>query len=117
MNRRSGRSSDYTSRWRLESGADDYLTKPFGVREFMARVTAVLRRASGVSSEPDRASTGIVTSADVTLDPDRRQAPHIQDYSTESSLDAPTTWSCCTRRALLTADRVERRDVRRTTGR
>src|SRR5687767_1127554 len=58
----------------LESGADDYLTKPFGVREFMARVTSVLRRASGATSEPDRPQTGIVTSADVTLDPDRRQA-------------------------------------------
>ena len=58
----------------LESGADDYLTKPFGVREFLARVTAILRRASGGSREPERTSTGIVTSADVTLDPDRRQA-------------------------------------------
>ena len=58
----------------LESGADDYLTKPFGVREFMARVTAVLRRASGGPSEPERTSTGIVTSADVTLDPERREA-------------------------------------------
>jgi len=58
----------------LESGADDYLTKPFGVREFMARVTAVLRRASGALSEREPASTGIVTSADVTLDPERRQA-------------------------------------------
>ena len=58
----------------LESGADDYLTKPFGVREFMARVTAVLRRASGGLIEPERINTGIVTSADVTLDPDRRQA-------------------------------------------
>jgi len=58
----------------LESGADDYLTKPFGVREFMARVTAVLRRASGALSEHAPASTGIVTSADVTLDPERRQA-------------------------------------------
>lgn len=28
----------------LESGADDYLTKPFGVREFIARVKALLRR-------------------------------------------------------------------------
>jgi DNA-binding response OmpR family regulator len=28
----------------LESGADDYLTKPFGIREFMARVGALLRR-------------------------------------------------------------------------
>ena len=58
----------------LDSGADDYVTKPFGVREFMARVTAVLRRASGGSSEPERTSTGIVTSGDVTLDPERRQA-------------------------------------------
>src|SRR5215212_7834287 len=48
--------------------------KPFGVREFMARVTAILRRASGASSEPARTETGIVTSADVTLDPYRRQA-------------------------------------------
>jgi len=58
----------------LESGADDYLTKPFGVREFMARVTSVIRRASGGPTEPERSSTGIVTSADVTLDPERRQA-------------------------------------------
>jgi len=58
----------------LESGADDYLTKPFGIREFMARVTAILRRASGGLREPEPASTGTVTSADVTLDPDRRRA-------------------------------------------
>jgi DNA-binding response OmpR family regulator len=58
----------------LESGADDYLTKPFGVREFMARVAAVLRRAPLGLSGSERTSMGIVTSADVTLDPDRRQA-------------------------------------------
>jgi two-component system OmpR family response regulator len=58
----------------LESGADDYLTKPFGVREFMARVTAVLRRTSGGSNEPGRTTAGMVTSGDVTLDPERRQA-------------------------------------------
>ena len=28
----------------LESGADDYLTKPFGIREMVARVGAILRR-------------------------------------------------------------------------
>jgi DNA-binding response OmpR family regulator len=57
----------------LDSGADDYLTKPFGVREFTARVSAVLRRASGEWNPPERTATGVVTSADVTLDPDRRQ--------------------------------------------
>src|SRR3972149_1078389 len=31
----------------LESGADDYITKPFGVREFLARVKTVLRRSGG----------------------------------------------------------------------
>ena len=32
----------------LELGADDYLVKPFGIRELIARVHAVLRRASPV---------------------------------------------------------------------
>jgi phosphate regulon transcriptional regulator PhoB len=31
----------------LEAGADDYITKPFGVKEFLARVKTVLRRAEG----------------------------------------------------------------------
>jgi DNA-binding response OmpR family regulator len=57
----------------LESGADDYLTKPFGVREFMARVAAILRRASSGQKEPERTSASKITSADVTIDPDRRQ--------------------------------------------
>jgi len=58
----------------LESGADDYLTKPFGVRELMARVMSVVRRSSGGATAPDRSQTGTVTAAEMTLDPDRRQA-------------------------------------------
>jgi DNA-binding response OmpR family regulator len=37
----------------LEIGADDYITKPFSIREFRSRVRALLRRAQ-LSSQPDR---------------------------------------------------------------
>lgn len=37
----------------LELGADDYVTKPFSVRELMARVKAVLRRASSPAPAPE----------------------------------------------------------------
>ena len=37
----------------LELGADDYVTKPFSIRELMARVKAVLRRASPQATAPE----------------------------------------------------------------
>src|SRR5437016_12465999 len=37
----------------LELGADDYVTKPFSIRELMARVKAVLRRVSPPASTPE----------------------------------------------------------------
>lgn len=55
----------------LESGADDYLTKPFGIRELLARVDAVLRRARVAAAET---SVSRVVSRDVALDGDRRRA-------------------------------------------
>jgi DNA-binding response OmpR family regulator len=56
----------------LESGADDYLTKPFGVRELMARITALMRRhhRSASRETPD----AVLTVGDLSLDRDRRQA-------------------------------------------
>ena len=36
----------------LKSGADDYITKPFGMQEFMARIEALLRRRRSISSTP-----------------------------------------------------------------
>ena len=44
----------------LELGADDYVTKPFSIRELLARVKAVLRRAQGAPKDQERYSFGDV---------------------------------------------------------
>ncbi|HBO34801.1 MAG TPA: DNA-binding response regulator [Anaerolineaceae bacterium] len=44
----------------LDAGADDYLTKPFGMGELLARIRTVLRRQSTVSSEPVITIGGLV---------------------------------------------------------
>jgi DNA-binding response OmpR family regulator len=51
----------------LELGADDYVTKPFGMKELTARIHAVLRRALRTPLEPDTLKIG-----SISLDKDSR---------------------------------------------
>lgn len=54
----------------LDSGADDYLSKPFGMMEMVSRTRALLRRAG---REPRRAAPVVLSVEDVCLWPDRRE--------------------------------------------
>jgi two-component system response regulator ChvI len=57
----------------LEIGADDYLCKPFSVRELLARVKALLRRAS-LAVTPDTTTTAPLVAGPLQLDADRYTA-------------------------------------------
>ncbi len=52
----------------LEAGADDYVTKPYGIGEVRARIVALLRRAGGPAGEP----SGVLRNGSIALDPARR---------------------------------------------
>jgi DNA-binding response OmpR family regulator len=58
----------------LEVGADDYLTKPFSVREFIARVKAIFRRAEALKSETVSAEkAAYIVFGEIEIDRERRK--------------------------------------------
>ncbi len=60
----------------LEMGADDYVTKPYRMRELVARMRAVLRRAAASAEQPDGVvdeGAGVLDESGVVLDLDRHE--------------------------------------------
>ena len=56
----------------LEVGADDYLTKPFSIRELVARVKAILRRVEALAQPAEESQT--ISVGALQVDPVRRRA-------------------------------------------
>ncbi len=61
----SARSSETERILGLETGADDYLAKPFSVQELVARIRALFRRQQAMSQQ----SSGLITAHGLTIDP------------------------------------------------
>ena len=57
----------------LELGADDYVTKPFSIRELLARVKAILRRVEGLQAENTEAKKSSIHFREISIDPEKRE--------------------------------------------
>lgn len=57
----------------LESGADDYLTKPFSIREFIARVKAIFRRIQMSSGTIPQAHQKTISAGELVVDAENRK--------------------------------------------
>ena len=64
----------------LEVGADDYLTKPFSVREFQARIKALLRRAQLMHSPIAQEEKSLIVNQDLEIDIQKRRVTLHQKW-------------------------------------
>lgn len=58
----------------LETGADDYLTKPFSIREFIARVKAIFRRTAAMAEQTlQESGASTIGAGDLVIDREKRK--------------------------------------------
>jgi DNA-binding response OmpR family regulator len=85
------RSSETDKVLGLELGADDYLTKPFGTSELVARVRALLRRtAAGAREQP-------LEYGSVRIDPERREVTREGERLALTTLEFDLLWFLASR--------------------
>ncbi len=58
----------------LEVGADDYVTKPFSIRQLLARIKAILRRVEELAERGKETAPAVIQAGELVLDPTRRSA-------------------------------------------
>jgi len=79
----------------LELGADDYMTKPFGTMELLARVRALLRRTSA------EADTPVLVVGDLTIDPARREVERAGERVVVTTLEFDLLYFLASRRGRV----------------
>lgn len=57
----------------LETGADDYLTKPFSIREFIARVKVIFRRGEESAADSGALAPAVISYGELKIDIDKRK--------------------------------------------
>ena len=77
----------------LESGADDYITKPFNILELKARIRALLRRANAAPQQK-QPETLLLTAGGITLDPAARRRQKRRDRRAHGQGIRPHRASC-----------------------
>ena len=82
----SGRSGSADKVSALDAGADDYLTKPFGVDELLARMRAVSRRATPDETQP------VVTFGPASVDLTAHRVTFTEENATSEVRLTPTEW-------------------------
>jgi two-component system KDP operon response regulator KdpE len=83
----SGRSDSVDKVEALDAGADDYVTKPFGMDELLARMRAMSRRGPATGGEQP-----VVQVGDVTVDLAARRVSRVQDGREAVVRLTPTEW-------------------------
>jgi two-component system, OmpR family, alkaline phosphatase synthesis response regulator PhoP len=88
----------------LEVGADDYMTKPFNPRELVARVRAILLRAT---TEREKGESAVLVHGDLTIDAGRREARVGEEEIQLAPKEFDLLWELLDHRGLvLTRDQL-----------
>jgi DNA-binding response OmpR family regulator len=90
----SGRAEEVDRVIGLEVGADDYLTKPFSLREMVARIRALSRRLDSVGPQAaPRPSLGGLQEAQAEAPVPLDGATHDADWTPDATVAEPAAWS------------------------